>query len=77
MGAVDILTKRVGESYGEPEWFPSLAQASSKLLEETNYDITTDLQKNNIIKALKSIVAKDERNKLTREIKLLLRVERW
>jgi hypothetical protein len=72
-----VLTKKVGESYGEPEWFPSLAQASSKLLEKTNYDTSTDLQKNNTVKALKAIVAREERNRLTSEIRRLLKVERW
>lgn len=68
-----ILYKKIGESYGETEWFPSLGQASRKLLTKANIDESSDLLNRNITKALEAIVMREERDRLTKEIQKRLR----
>lgn len=65
-----VLTKKVGESYGEPKWFPNLGQASSQLLAQANYDVS-DKQNNNIIIALKAQILRLERDKTIEELNKL------
>jgi len=67
-----ILTKKVGESWGEPKWFPNLGQASSQLLAQADYD-ASDIHNNNIVLALKAQVLCLERDKIIDELKRLFR----
>jgi hypothetical protein len=71
------LTKKIGDQYGEPIWFPSLGQASRKLLTEANVLESTDLLNRNIAKALEAIVLREERDRLTKEIAKRLRITNW